>query len=170
MRTTTKCRTAGAVTAAAIIMASWAAVTPAPAYADCGDPDQPACTGPVPSSDQVVAVMTELTDPGKPAAAKTDIVTPGFAPEETGTIDDHLNRLNARGYMPFNFVVTDIEPAPNNFAGATVAAPSVPHYSVPAVPIVLVSRGGYWLLTHDAAMVFLNKMWSSTRPRVGFAL
>src|ERR1700684_4493766 len=99
----------GVVTAmAAVLIAS-----PATAFADCGDPDQPPCTGPVPTVDQVVAIMAELTDPDKPAANKTDIVTPGFAPEESGTIDDHLNQMNAReGRLPLNFVVTDIEPAP----------------------------------------------------------
>jgi hypothetical protein len=47
---------------------------------------------------------------------KTDIVTPGFAPDEAGTIDDHLNRM--RNSLPLPFVVTDIQPAPNDFAGA----------------------------------------------------
>jgi hypothetical protein len=62
-------------------MAAALIASPATAFADCGDPDQPPCTGPVPTVDQVVAIMAELTDPDKPAANKTDIVTPGFAPE-----------------------------------------------------------------------------------------
>ena len=37
--------------------------SPATAYADCGDPDQPPCTGPVPTVDQVVAIMAELDRP-----------------------------------------------------------------------------------------------------------
>src|ERR1700677_604373 len=83
----------------------------ATAYADCGDSAQDPCTGPVPTVDQVVAIMAELTDPNKPAASKTDIVTPGFSPDEAGTIDDHLNRTNGAGLLPYNFVVTDIRPA-----------------------------------------------------------
>jgi hypothetical protein len=139
-----------ATTLAAALIAS-----PATAYAD-----------PVPTPDQVVAIMAELTDPGRPAASKTDIVTPGFAPEDAGTIDNHLNSLNGRGYIPFNFVVTDIQPAPGNFAGATVAAPrDYPYYSIRPVPIVLVSQSRHWLVTTDAAMAFLNQMWSSTRVR-----
>jgi hypothetical protein len=39
--------------------------SPATAYADCGDLEQPPCTGPVPTVDQVVAIMAELTDPNK---------------------------------------------------------------------------------------------------------
>ena len=70
-----------------------ALIASATAYADCGDPGQAPCTGPVPTVDQVVAIFAELTDPDKPAASKTDIVTPGFSPEEAGTIDDHLNRI-----------------------------------------------------------------------------
>jgi len=139
-------------------------VSPATAYADCGDPDQPPCTGPVPTVDQVVAIMAELTDPGRPAASKTDIVTPGLAPDEAGTADDHLNHLNGKGYIPFNFVVTDIQPAPGNTAGATVAAPNTfPHASIHPVPIVLISQSGHWSITHDAAMAFLDRMWRNTR-------
>jgi hypothetical protein len=62
--------------------------------------------------------MAELTDPNRPAASKSGVVIPGLAPDEAGTIDDHLNSLNSRGYLPYNFVVTDIQPAPDNFAGA----------------------------------------------------
>src|ERR1700679_4027028 len=80
--------------------------SPATAYADCGDPGQPPCTGPVPTVDQVVAIMAELTDPDKPAVSKTDIVTPEFTPDEAGTIDDHLNRIRAPT-LPLPFVVTD---------------------------------------------------------------
>jgi hypothetical protein len=98
--------------------------SPATAYADR-----------VPTPDEVVAVMAELTDPGSPAANKGNIVTPGFSPDEAGTIDDHLNRSNAFGYLPYDFVVTDIEPAPANQAGATVvttggiATAPAPHQS-----------------------------------------
>jgi hypothetical protein len=121
---------------------------------------------PVPTTDQVVAIMAELTDPGRPAASKTDIVTPGFSPDEAGTIDDHLNILNGRGYIPFHFVVTDIQPAPGNTAGATVAAPhDFPYWSVYPCPIVLVNQGGHWMIVHDAAMVWLNAMQSNTRRR-----
>jgi hypothetical protein len=112
--------------------------------------------------------MAELTDPGRPAAGKTDVVTPGLTPDEAGTTEEHLNSLNGRGYIPFNFVVTDIEPAPNNFAGATVAAPNPVHYSIPPTPIVLVKQSGRWLITHDAAMTWLNKMWSASRDHAFF--
>jgi hypothetical protein len=66
------------------MMAAALIVAPATAYAD-----------PVPTTDEVVAVLAELTDPNIPAANKTNIVTPGFSPDEAGTIDDHLNRMNA---------------------------------------------------------------------------
>src|ERR1700722_14980224 len=79
--------------------------SPATAYADCGDPNQPPCGGPVPTTDEVVAIMAKLTDPGIPAAK---------------TIDDHLNQTNAKGLLPYTFVVSDIQPAPSNFAGSTV--------------------------------------------------
>jgi hypothetical protein len=138
--------------------------SPATAYADCGDLGQDPCTGPVPTVDQVVAIMAELTDPNKPAAEKTDIVTPGFSPEEAGTIDDHLHRLDARAVLPLNFVVTDIQPAPNNFAGATVAVPNGFHNTPPG-PIVLAHQGGHWLITHDTAMTALDAFWYNANRR-----
>src|ERR1700734_3456113 len=134
--------------------------SPATAHADCGDPDQPPCTGPVPTVDQVVAVLAGLTDPDFPAANKTNIVTPGFTPDEAGTIDDHLNRMRGPS-LPLHFVVTNIQPAPNNFAGATLATVGNPRQSTYARPIVLVSQGGHWLITHDSAVTETNAFWSA---------
>jgi hypothetical protein len=107
---------------------------------------------PAPTVDQVVAIMAELTDPDRPAASKTDIVTPGFSPDEAGTIDDHLNRMRRR--LPIDFVVTNIQPAPNNLAGATVETGSTNPR-----PVVLVDQGGHWLITHDSAMTELDVFW-----------
>jgi hypothetical protein len=153
----------GFAMAAALIAAPATVVTAAPAYADdCGDPGQPPCTGPVPTVDQVVAIMAELTDPNKPAADKTDIITPGFTPEEAGTIDDHLNRM--RNSLPLPFVVTDIQPAPNDFAGATVAVPIGFHSTSPG-PVVLVEQHGHWLITHDTAMTALDAFWYNANRR-----
>src|ERR1700690_3865952 len=119
-----------------ILLAASLAV-PATAHADCGDPGQDPCTGPVPTVDQVVAIMAELTDPNRPAASKTDVVTPGFSPDEAGKIDDHLNRMNGRGLLPLDFVVTDIRPAPANFAGATVVSQGGFYKQSANEPIVL---------------------------------
>jgi hypothetical protein len=71
---------------------------------------------PVPTTDDVVAVLAKLTDPGIPAANKSDIVTPGFSPDEAGTIDDHLHRMSAfGGLLPPDFVVTDIQARTRQF-------------------------------------------------------
>jgi hypothetical protein len=138
---------------------------PATAHADCGDPGQDPCTGPVPTVEQVVAIFAELTDPDRPAASKTDIVTPGFSPDEAGTIDDHLNR--SRRNLPLNFVVTNIQPAPNNLAGATLATVGNPRQSTYARPIVLVDQGGHWLITHDSAVAETNAFWSAEDRYMG---
>src|ERR1700733_9062116 len=91
----------GVVTA----MAAALIASPATAYADCGDPDQPPCTGLVPTVDQVLTVLGELTDPDTPAANKSNVVTPGFSADEAGTIGNHLNRMRAHGgILPLNFV------------------------------------------------------------------
>jgi hypothetical protein len=137
--------------------------SPATAYADCGDPGQDPCTGPVPTVDQVVAILAELTDPNKPAVDKTDIVTPGFDPDEAGTIDDHLNRTNAFHYLPYDFVVTDIEPAPANQAGATVVTTGGYRHRTGPAPVVLINQNGRWLITHDTAVTELDRLWQATQ-------
>jgi hypothetical protein len=115
----------------------------------------------------VVAIMAELTDPGKSAASKTDIVTPGFSPEDAGTIDDHLNRTNADGLLPYTFVVTDIEPAPANFAGATVTVTGSFHQRSAPQPIVLADHGGHWQITSETALTTLNNFWYNANRRAG---
>jgi hypothetical protein len=154
-------------TAAAAMILAASLASPATAHADCGDPGQPSCTGPVPSTDEVVAVLAGLTDPNIPAANKTNIVTPGFAPEEAGTIDDHLNRMRTfGGILPLPFVVTDIEPAPNNFAGATVTITGWYRQRTNPHPIVLVDQGGHWLITHDTAMPEMDVIWRAAEHLV----
>jgi hypothetical protein len=144
------------VAAATMLAAFLTVVAPAAAHADS-----------VPAVDEVVAVMAELTDPGIPAVNKGNIVSPGLAPDEAGTIDDQLNRMNARGrILPLPFIVTDIQPAPNNFAGATLATGGSPRQSTNGRPIVLVDQGGHWLITHDSAIAEMNALFhEATRYR-----
>lgn len=147
---------AGVVAAAVLGVLPVTVVTASPADADCGDPGQPACTGPVPTVEEVVGVLTKLTDPSIPCQDKADVVAPAFSADECGTIDDQLNHLNERGYMPFNFTVTDVQPAPDDFAGSTV---SVVRPWTPPGPVVLVDQDGHWLITHDTAMTLLDALW-----------
>jgi hypothetical protein len=134
-------------------------VSPATAYADWGDPGQDPCAGPVPTVDQVMAILGELTDPNIPAANKGNIVSPGFSPDEAGTIDDRLKQMNADGLLPLGFVVTDIRSAPANLAGATVTSTGGFHQRSAPGPIVLVDQAGHWLITHDTAWTALDNFW-----------
>ena len=112
--------------------------------------------------------MSELTDPDIPAANKGNIVTPGFTPDEAGTIDDHLRRTDAAGLLPYNFVVTDIVPAPANFAGVTVTITGSFNQESAPQHIVLSDQGGHWLITHDAAWTTLNHFWYNATRRKPF--
>jgi hypothetical protein len=150
----------------AAMLAATLIASPATAYADCGDPGQDPCTGPVPTVDQVVAIMDKLTDPDIPAVSKTDIVTPGFSPDEAQKLDDRLNRMRGPA-LPEHFVVTDIQPAPNNFAGATVASVGNPRQSTYPKPIVLVDQGGHWLITHDTALAKLESLYQAAVRYMG---
>ena len=142
------------IAAAAMLLAVASVTAPAIARADCGEPDEPACTGPVPTVDQVVALLSELMDPNRPNEDKNDVVTPDLSPESIGYLDTYLDgRLNAHGDFPYDFVVTDIQPAPNNFAGATVATHANGHRTTTRpFPIVLVNQSGRWLLTRKSAI------------------
>ena len=132
--------------------------SPATAYADCGDSGQDQCSGPVPTVDHVVGLMQQLTDPNIPAANKGNIVTPGFTPDEAGTIDHQLQVIEGPA-LPLPFVVTDIQPAPNHFAGATVETGGNRYQHTWPTPIVLIQQDRHWMITHDSAIAELHEFW-----------
>ena len=137
--------------AAALLLAASLAV-PATAHADCGDPDQPACTGPVPTVDQVAAIMDRLTDPNVPAPDKSDIVTPAFTDGQARGFDLMMNDLRSwGGVIPRDFTVTDIQPAPNNLAGATVSHGQTWGVHAGSAPVVLQYQDGHWMITSHTA-------------------
>jgi hypothetical protein len=142
-------------TVAAVVLLAASLAVPASSHAACGDPDQSACTGPVPTVDQVTALLNELTDPNIPGEDKHDVVvTPDFAPNQIGWLDGTWNQL--RAIFPLDYAVTDIQPAPNNFAGATVGTHANGHSSwASPFPIVLVNQDGHWLITHKTAMDYV---------------
>ena len=145
-------------TAAAVVLLAASLAVPATAHADCGDPGQDPCTGPVPTVDQVAAIMDRLTDPNVPAPDKSDIVTPAFTDNEFRKVD-----CMAQHYLSAPWIITDIQSAPNNFAGATVVKP--PGWRVPnPKPIALVDQGGHWMITHRSAMFMLDEFYSAAIP------
>jgi hypothetical protein len=143
--------------------------TPAMAYADCGQDGQPACTGPVPTVDQVTALLTELMDPNKPNADKNDVVTPDLSPDNVGFLDKYSGALDSKGDWPYDFIVTDIQPAPNNFAGATVATRANGHADTSnPTAIVLVNQSGHWLIDRKAALLYVFQVFASFYPHKHF--
>jgi hypothetical protein len=154
------------VVAATLLAASL--TVPATAHADCGDPGQDPCTGSVPTVDQVVGIMQQLTDPNIPAVNKGNVITPPFTAEESATLDHQLQVIEGPA-LPLPFVVTDIQPAPNHFAGATVETRGNMYQHTWPRPIVLVEQDGQWKITHDTAMPELHAFWlnGTRRPVVG---
>jgi hypothetical protein len=138
------------IAAASVLMATLIA-TPATAHADCGQDGQPACTGPVPTPDQVMDIMNRLTDPNVPSIEKNDIVTPPYDEHQAHVLDGFTNYLRIEHIWPINFTVTDIQPAPNNFAGATVSNAASWNEHNGIGPVVLVLQNGHWFITHDSA-------------------
>ena len=157
--------------AAASLLLAASLAAPATAYADCGQDGQPACTGPVPTVDQVTGVLTELMDPNKPNADKGDVMS-DLTPESIGFLDTYLDgRLNAHGDFPYDFIVTDIQPAPNNCAGATVAIHANGHRTTTRpFPVELVNQSGRWLLTRKSAIGSVSEVLHHYEFRGGPAL
>jgi hypothetical protein len=153
------------VTAALLLAASL--VVPASAHADRGDPGQDPCTGPVPTVDEIVAVMQQLTDPNIPAVNKGNIITPPFTPDEAATLDHQLQVIEGPA-LPLPFVVTDIQPAANHFAGATVETRGNMYQHTWPAPIVLIEQDGHWKITHDSAMPELQHFWLNGTRRPAF--
>lgn len=139
--------------AAAVLLLAVASVTaPAIARADCGQDGQPACTGPVPTPDQVATIMSELTDPNIPAVNKGDIVTPAFDDDQGQRVDKMLGYVQFwGGVIPRDYAVTDIQPAPNNMAGATVSHGPTWGEHGGGEAVVLQYQGGHWMITRDTA-------------------
>jgi hypothetical protein len=139
------------ITAASALLATLIA-TPGTAYADCGQDGQPACTGPVPTPDQVAAIMNELTDPNIPPANKSDIVTPPFDDNQAQRLDKMFGAVQFwGGVVPRDYNVTDIQPAPNNFAGATVSHGPTWGEHGGGEAVVLQLQNGHWMITRDTA-------------------
>ena len=155
------------IVAAALLLAALLAA-PATAHADCGDDGQPACSGPVPTVDQVLDIINELYDPNIPAANKGNIVTPPFTDDQAQKFDSALGYLRDSGVTPVNFSVTDIQPAPNSFAGATVSNPPAWHERHGGTgPVVLVLQNGRWVITHDSARSRLYELVRDRTIHVG---
>jgi hypothetical protein len=146
--------------AAASVLTATLMQVPATAHADD-----------VPSVDQVVALLSQLSDSDRPAAGKSDVVTPAFDPQQAKRLDYFLNTDSAKGNLPMTFTAADIQPAPANSAGATVTAHENGHPTTSnPFPIVLVNAGGHWLITSDSAIALMNNVWDHYgRRSVGFA-
>lgn len=120
-------------------------------------------TGAVPTPDQVADILNRVLDPNLDSADKSAVVTPSLSPEDENQIDAALKRLMFWNRLPLDFVVTDIQPAPNDYAGATVAAANL--WELPPTPIVLNGQGGQWKVTDDTLTPLMYAIWHAARER-----
>ncbi|RRR42339.1 hypothetical protein EHH44_17750 [Mycolicibacter terrae] len=84
------------------------------------DPEPPP-GAPVPTAEQVAAILNQLTDPNVADTDKAKLVDGGLSPDELGQNDQGLAKLVRHHALPFTFTVTDIRPAINDLAGVTAA-------------------------------------------------
>lgn len=115
----------------------------------------------VPTPDQVADILNRVLDPNLDTQDKSTVVTPGLSPEDETQIDAALGRLTLRNRLPLDFVITDIQPAPNNYAGATVAASNLP--GLPPTPVVLNRQGDQWKVTDDTLTPLMYAIWHAAR-------
>jgi len=93
-----------------------------------------------------------LADPNIPAGNKNDIVTPPFNDNQAQKFDNMMGFLRLESIVPANWTVTDIQPAPNNLAGATVTNPPVwRQQHSGSGPVVLAYQNGHWMITEHTA-------------------
>jgi hypothetical protein len=136
------------IAAAAALLAAASLAVPATAHADN-----------VPTVDEVTAMMNEVADPNIPAVNKNDIVTPPFDDDQAPNFDNLLNVMRSAGVLPISFTATDIQPAPNNTAGATVETPPTWRMKPGTAPIVLVLQNGRWMITHESAVARVKHLF-----------
>jgi hypothetical protein len=140
--------------AAAALLAAASLAVPATAHADN-----------VPTVDEVTAMMNEVADPNIPAVNKNDIVTPPFDDDQAPNFDNLLNVLRSEAVLPITFTATDIQPAPNNTAGATVETPPTWRMKPGTAPIVLVMQNGRWMITHESAVARVKHLFGDELHR-----
>ena len=115
----------------------------------------------VPTPDQVANILNRVLDPDLNLQDKSTVVTPGLSSEDEPQIDAALTRLTLRYPPPLDFVVTDIQPAPNDDAGATVAAANLPGLS--PTPVVLNRQGNQWKITENTLMPLIQAIYHAAR-------
>ncbi|MBS9534652.1 hypothetical protein KIH27_13750 [Mycobacterium sp. M1] len=124
--------------------------------------------GAVPTPDQVGDILNRVLDPNVDSADKSAVITPSLSPEDETQIAAAQRRLIFWNRLPLDFVVTDIQPAPIDYAGATVAAANL--WELPPTPIVLNRQGGQWKVTDDTLTPLMYAIWHAARDRNrGFA-
>lgn len=126
-------------------------------------PDAVADVDAVPTPDQVADILNRVLDPNLDLQDKSTVVTPGLSPDDENQIDAALGRLTLRNRLPLDFLITDIQPAPNDYAGAAVAASNLSGLS--PTPVVLTRQGDQWKITEDALMPLIQAIWHAARSR-----
>jgi hypothetical protein len=151
--------------AAAVVLLAGSLTAPAIAHADCGQDGQPACSGPVPTVDEVTAIVNEVADPNIPAGNKNDVVMPPFNDDQAQKFDTMLNFMRIETILPVSFTVTDIQPAPNNTAGATVSNPPTWEVNEGTAPVVFFLQNGRWMITHQTAVNRVTHLYNDKKKR-----
>jgi hypothetical protein len=121
--------------------------------------DDPAAD--VPTTAQLTSILNSLADPGTPFRNKSGMIEGGVGIIEGRTADRLLQNASAKGYLPLNIGVTNVQPAGPGMATATVTA-SGPQLAPTTQTVTFVNPGGNgWMISRGSALSLLQSAMAS---------
>ncbi|MEO8816154.1 MAG: hypothetical protein ABI307_15110 [Mycobacterium sp.] len=136
---------------APVIQEAPAPQEPAPAPAPAPAPE----AAPLPTTEDVGAMLTKLSDAGISYKEKSNLVENGIEPQEGHGLDHELRQAYRAGELPYNFDVLNVVPTTPGqaLANVTITGPKMP--APQTVPLKLVDQGS-WVLSHDSAVELMQ--------------
>ncbi len=108
----------------------------------------------IPSTGELIDVLSNLADPDVPFAQKSGLVEGGIGPTEANVADKRLQKAAQKGQMPLSFSVANIAPTQPETIAADVTA-SGPKLSPRTMNMTFINQGG-WKLSRSSAMSLIQ--------------
>jgi hypothetical protein len=112
----------------------------------------------VPTTDQLMSLLTSIADPNIPFRSKSGLVEGGVGFIEGKTADRLMANAAAQGKLPLTFGVANIAPSGDNAATADVTVTG-PGGSPTTQNVLFVDQGG-WKLSRGSALSVLSQAGS----------
>jgi hypothetical protein len=117
---------------------------------------QPASTMILPTSDQLLGILNNLSNPGVSYRTKDGLVEGGIGSGEGHEMDHELRVAYRNGQLPLSFVVSNIQQNGPSTVMSDVAV-SGPKLSAPVTkPLMFVNQNGNWILSSPSATMLVQ--------------